>query len=140
MAITADISNGKFIINNPTPELAGIQIEYSGNVFFNPTLPEGWALRAGKSVILIFNMGTNILSSNDILFTYEGELNIRYSFGSNKMGEKIIMSIPNQRMVWNDSTMWGLTEKAENWDSIKNKNIRNFYMLLNINLLLFYCI
>ena len=53
--IRAEIIDGKFRLYNQHPELAGIEITYSGEVYINPTLPEGWALRAGMNKILIVN-------------------------------------------------------------------------------------
>ena len=122
MKIQADISNGKFILYNEFPTLAGIEINYTGNIYFSSTLPEGWVLRANKKKVLIFNMGTNQIGHGDTLFTYEGELRIKYCFGGTKEGEKVKIKTPNKRISWNSNKMWGLTEQTNTWESMESKN------------------
>ena len=38
--ISGEIKDGKLILYNTFPELAGIEISYSGNCYFTHTLPE----------------------------------------------------------------------------------------------------
>ena len=121
--IRAEIIDGKFRIYNTYPELAGIQINYSGEVYINPTLPEGWILRAGKNTILIFNMGTNIIENGSDLFFYEGVLNVRSCLGATKTGERVMLTILNKKILWGDSKMLGMTEKTDTWDSLEHNNI-----------------
>ena len=121
--IRAEIIDGKFRLHNQYPDLAGIQIIYSGQVYINPTLPEGWALRAGKNKILIVNFGTNIIQNGSDLFTYEGVLNVRNCYGSTKQMEKVRITVANKKVVWGNSSMRGMTEKNDTWDSLEHNNI-----------------
>ncbi len=123
--IKADISDGKFILYNTLPDLAGIEISHAGNIYINPTLPDGWILRASKKKILIFNMGTNILENGHQLFTYEGTFNFRNMMGATKTAERVNMSCLNSKRNW-DNNYHSVTElgyMTENWDAIENKNV-----------------
>lgn len=121
--IRAEIIDGKFRLYNQHPELAGIEITYSGEVYINPTLPEGWALRAGKNKILIVNFGTNIIENGSDLFFYEGVLNVRNCLGATKTGERVQLTVSNKKVLWGDSKMQGMTEKTDTWDSLEHNNI-----------------
>lgn len=121
--IRAEIIDGKFRLYNQYSELAGIEITYSGEVYINPTLPEGWALRAGNNKILIVNFGTNIIENGSDLFTYEGVLNVRNCLGATKQMERVQITVANKKILWGDSKMLGMTEKTDTWDSLEHNNI-----------------
>jgi hypothetical protein len=120
--IKAEITNGVFKLYNKYPELAGIEITYSGEVHIIPTLPEGWVLRASESKIIIFNMGTNNLENGHKLFTFQGVLNVRNCLGASKNAKRIRITMINKKIIWGADKMDGLTDKQESWDSMEVNN------------------
>tara|TARA_R100000655_G_scaffold59411_1_gene97838 strand:- start:1762 stop:2265 length:504 start_codon:yes stop_codon:yes gene_type:complete len=122
--MNAEIKNGTFILYNVQPTLAGIEIHYAGNITIEPTLPEGWVCRASRKKIIILNLGSNILSSDQSLFTFSGKLNIKFAFAATTDLIKISISVSNPKRNWNNRYFKGadFTSMTENWDSIENKN------------------
>ena len=109
--ISGKLERGKLILNNTYTKLAGIQIEYSGNVYFTPTLPSNWVFRAGKNKVLIFNMGQNPIGLGESIFSFEGELKIRYAFGVTSDLKRFIISILQHNNTWSKGTRHGIEDK-----------------------------
>ena len=122
--IQMDIEKGAITLHNITPNLAGVEITYSGNVYFNPTLPEGWIMRAGRKKILIVNFGENILVSGESVCSYEGKLNIKMGIGVTKALVRLPIGLINPTNLWVGPTFGGASMDlhTENWDTIENKN------------------
>ena len=77
--MNAEIKNGNYILYNDQPNLAGIEINYTGFVNINPTVPEGWICRASTNKILIINLGTIPLNVAQTLFQFPGSFNVTYA-------------------------------------------------------------
>lgn len=122
--MNAEIKNGTFILYNDQTTLAGIEIHYAGNITIEPTLPEGWVCRANRKKIIIFNLGSNPLSSEQSLFTFAGKLNVKFAFAATTDLTKINISVSNPKRTWDNIYFKGsdISNISEDWDSIENKN------------------
>ena len=67
--------DNQFMISDPA-SIAGIEIDYSGQLIIaKDYLPEGWEIHQSINKLLIFNVGSEILT-NEYLFDFDGNFQI----------------------------------------------------------------
>ena len=122
--MNAETQNGKLILYNTNPELAGLEIHYTGNVQIEPTMPSGWICRANNKKIIILNTGINKFETEQQLFIYTGELKIRLIIGGDTSGNRLSIQLSNPNRSWNNGYYQGadISTMTETWDSIQSKS------------------
>lgn len=123
--ISGEIKDGKLILYNTFPELAGIEISYSGNCYFTPTLPDNWVFQSSHRKIIIFNFGSSeTIENGATIFRFEGTLNINYIMLATKSAKSIKISLNNYKQTW--FSVGQIDSVHQNWEDIKstNSNVR----------------
>ena len=73
-------------------DIAGVEINYSGNIMIDDKTPEGFHIMAGKDKIMIFPFGVKDIILTD-LFEYRGEIKILSVLVSDWQGKRLPTSI-----------------------------------------------
>ena len=117
--------------------VAGIEINFKGNAIIKPQLPEGWFLQGNSNKIIIFTLEDKMLE-NQLLFTYEGFMQIISVIACNNKGERYNETFRKSPIGWGSSN-WSMDVETNNWDNFKDnrrkgKVKRTSYNLPDYNL------
>ena len=117
--------------------VAGIEINFKGNATITPQLPEGWILQGNSNKIIIFTLENKILQ-NQLLFTYEGIVEIVSVIACNNKAERYSETFRKSALSWGSSD-WSMDIEANTWENFKDnrrkgKVKRTTYNLPDYNL------
>ena len=116
---TATISceKGECLISSNT-DIMGIQIDFKGKANITPQLPENWYLQGNRKKMIIFTL-QNLPIKNQLLFTYEGIINIKRIIVVNSEGKKFKCAIKKDKSQWTNQD-WSLDVEADTWNNFKD--------------------
>tara|TARA_R100000655_G_C2933532_1_gene184424 strand:+ start:214 stop:768 length:555 start_codon:yes stop_codon:yes gene_type:complete len=100
-------------------DIMGIQIHFKGKAEFTPQLPEGWILQGNNNKMIMFAL-SGVPIQKQILFTYNGEFDIRDLIISDKNATKITCKIIRNKVDW-DTQGEGFASEYIYWDDMKIK-------------------
>ena len=100
-------------------DIMGIQIHFKGKVEITPQLPEGWILQGNNNKMIMFAL-SGVPIQKQILFTYNGEFDIRDLIISDKNATKITCKIIRNKVDW-DTQGEGFASEYIYWDDMKIK-------------------
>ena len=134
--VTFTCDNGECYVESASG-VAGIEINFKGNAIITPQLPEGWFLQGNGSKLIIFSLEGKTLE-NQLLFTYEGFMQIISVIACNNKGERYNETFRKSPLSWGSSN-WSMDVETNTWDNFKDnrrkgKVKRTSYNLPDYNL------
>ena len=112
--------------------VAGIEINFKGQATITPQLPEGWILQGNSNKLIIFTLENKMLE-NQLLFTYEGLMQIISVIACNNKGERYNETFRKSPIGWGSSN-WSMDVEADTWDNFKDKRRKGKVRVTSYNL------
>jgi hypothetical protein len=134
--VTFICDNGECYLESASG-VAGIEINFKGNATITPQLPEGWILQGNSNKIIIFTLENKMLQ-NQLLFTYEGIVEIVSVIACNNKAERYSETFRKSALSWGSSN-WSMDIEGNSWENFKDnrrkgKVKRTTYNLPDYNL------
>ena len=98
--------------------IMGIEIYFKGKSTITPQLPDGWYLRGNKTKIIIFAI-QNVPIKNQLLFKYNGIVNIKRVIVANSEGKQFKCVVKRDKSGW-ASQDWSMNIESDTWDEFKD--------------------
>ena len=116
--IRINCDGGECSLESPS-DVAGIEINFKGNAIITPQLPEGWILQGSNNKIIMFSL-QNIPIQNQLLFTYEGFMQVISVVACNPQGQRFHETFRKSPISWGSSN-WSMDVEADTWENFKDK-------------------
>ena len=115
--VTFTCDNGECYVDSASG-VAGIEINFKGQAIITPQLPEEWVLQGNGNKIIIFTLEDRMLQ-NQLLFTYEGFIQIISVIACNSKAERYNETFRKSPIGWGSSN-WSMDVEGDTWDNFKD--------------------
>ena len=115
--VTFTCDNGECYVDSASG-VAGIEINFKGQAIITPQLPEEWVLQGNGNKIIIFTLEDRMLQ-NQLLFTYEGFIQIISVIACNSKAERYNETFRKSPLSWGSSN-WSMDVEGDTWDNFKD--------------------
>mgnify|MGYP003132193225 FL=1 len=129
--VTISCDDGECYVNSLSG-VAGLQIKFEGKPVITPQLPNDWYLQGNNNTIIIFTLN-NLTLSNEILFTYEGFMQVIDVIACNNKAERYTEKFTKSGLSWGSSN-WSMDIEADTWDNFKDKRRKGKVSITSYNL------
>tara|TARA_Y100000361_G_C11097186_1_gene309786 strand:- start:147 stop:719 length:573 start_codon:yes stop_codon:yes gene_type:complete len=113
-----ELKQGECFMTSEEP-VAGIQLYFKGVAEITPTLPDGWLMQGNQGMLLIVSL-QGLTLTDQMLFTYIGEMYITKAIICNKNSERLTEMIIEDNLDWRVQNFEFDSENVD-WNDMKLK-------------------